>query len=281
MGTANVYMSKKQSLFTFTDYKRYLVAALEERAQREKGQRLKLAKHLNCRASFVSQVLNGSQHLSLEQALLACQFLGLSESEVRFFLVLVNYGRSGTVALRKFYESEIKKNIKENTLIKNRVAAKRSLSELDQAKYYRSWVYAAIHMIVSIPKYRTQDAIAQGLGLPLPLVADCVEYLIEIGLLQKNGFQITQGERNLLIGADSPFHSRHQSNWRFKAIQSLDLVTPRDLHYSGVITCGLEDQTRVREILVETIKEIRELVQKSKDETLAVYNIDLFELIRA
>lgn len=63
-------------------------------------------------------------------------------------------------------------------------------------------------------------------------------------------------------------------------MKSLDQPLASDLHYSGVITCSNQDLEKIREILIEAIQSIRNLVKDSKDETLAVYNIDLFGLLK-
>lgn len=188
------------SVFSYKDYKIYLSRVLEERSQIHKGQRLRLAEFLNCRPSYVSQVLNGDLHLSPEQAFAVNKFLGLTETESRFFLSLVHYARAGSQDLKKYHDMEIKKQLDDHALVKNRVQSNRSLSEMDQAKYYKSWILAAIHMIVSIPEYRKREKIADALGLPQKTVNEAVEFLLNIGMLKETSSQLEQGERSLLIG---------------------------------------------------------------------------------
>lgn len=272
-------MKSQKSLFQSQNYKEYVITTLEENAITQKGQRLRLAKHLNCNASYISQVFNEHQHLTPEQAMATSDFLGHSDTESRYFLNLVLMERAGSVKLKNYYKLELEKLRSEQLTVRNRIKANRTLSTEDQAKYYRVWYYAAIHMIVALSNFRKREAIAKALKLPLAKVRQSVEFLISTGLLKEKNSELFQGENNILIGTDSPFLIRHQTNWRMRALQELDNQKSDHLHYSSVITCSNSDLSTIKEIMIKAIQEIRETIKKSPDETLAVYNLDLFRVL--
>ncbi|MCM2279538.1 MAG: TIGR02147 family protein [Oligoflexia bacterium] len=272
-------MKSRDTVFDFKDYKEYLSFKLEERAALEKGQRIRLAAKLNCKPSFISQVLSGPLDLSPEHAQSANEFLGHSNAEAKFFLALVLHARAGTPSLRKHYQEEIQVLRGEHLLVINRVEFKRTLNEMEQARYYSAWHYAAIHVLVSINRLRTAEKIAVALSLPLRTVNETVEFLVEIGLLNQRDGELSQGETSLFLGADSPYIARHHLNWRLQAIRSLDRIQDIDLHYSGVVTLSREDVDRIREILVKAIQKVRQTVTQSKDETLYSYTLDFFGLL--
>lgn len=274
-------MKEKYSIFEYRDYKIYLIKLLDQRSLTERGPRTKFAEYLGCRPSYISAILKEHQDLSPEQAQAANEFIGHTPNEAEYFLTLVLYARAGTQSLKKIYSDKLKKMLEHNLQIRNRVQKGRSLSEAEQARYYSAWYFAAIHMVVSIAAFRTKESIAVALKLPHKTVSEAVEFLLAIGVLKVFDSQLKQGETNLFIGTDSPFLSRHQLNWRTAAIRALDELNTKNLHYSGVITCSLEDSEKIRECMVETIQDIRKLVQASKDETLMVYNLDLFELLKS
>lgn len=273
-------MKAIKPLLQANDYKEYLINILNENAKTLKGQRIRLAQHLKCNPSYISQVLNEHQHLTPEQALATSQFLGHTEAEGRYFLNLVLLARSGTQELKMHYKNELEKLKADHLLVKNRIKANRQLSPSDQAQYYKVWYHAAIHMIVSLPAYRKKERIAEALKLPLRTVNQSVEFLMSVGLLKLKNAELQQGENNLLIGADSPFLIRHQTNWRVRALQELDDQKGDHLHYSGVITCSKSDLVAIREIMISAIQQIRATVKDSTDETLAVYNLDLFQILQ-
>lgn len=274
-------MKQKFDVFEYKDYKDYINKALEQRTAAERGQKTKFAERLGCRPSYISSILNEHQHLSPEQAQAANEFFGHTESESDYFLALVLHARAGTVSLRKLYSEKLKQQLESHMQIRNRVQEKkRVLSEKEQARYYSAWYFAAIHMIVSLPQFRTREKIEKALSLPAKTVGQVVEFLLDIGVLKTVGSELRQGETNLFLGTDSPFLSRHLLNWRTQAIRSLDTPLEQDVHYSGVITCGREDAAKVRELMVTTIQEIRKLIQASKvDDSLMAYNLDLFSIL--
>jgi uncharacterized protein (TIGR02147 family) len=270
----------KINVFDFKDYKLYLVAILELKSQTQKGQKSKLSQFIGVNPAYLSQILNADTNLSPEQAQATNAFLSHTPQEARYFLNLVLFGRAGTKDLKDYYEQELKEQRQARLILKNRVKSNRTLTETAQAQYYSSWYYAAIHVAVSLAKLRNKEQIALALGLPPLTVNAALEFLVQIGLLKVHGNDYRQGEVNLYLGSDSSFITKHHTNWRMKAIQSLDNIHPDDLHYSGVITCSVEDLAEIREIMVRSIESIRERVKKSKDETLNVYNFDLFSLIK-
>jgi len=74
-------------IFSFSkdDYRDYVASFLD--SQESKERRTDLAKFLGCQNSFVSQVLTGRAHFSLEHAVRISNFLGHSVDERTFFYV--------------------------------------------------------------------------------------------------------------------------------------------------------------------------------------------------
>lgn len=269
----------KGSVFDFKDYKAYLNSTLEHRALQKKGQRSKLAEFIGCKPAYLSQVFNGVTDLSAEQAQATNIYLSHTVTEARYFLNLVLLSRAGTRELRSYYDEELKQQRQERLVIKNRVQINRTLNETDQARYYSSWYFAAIHVAVSLPHLRSKEQLAEALSLPQATVNQVLEFLVQMGVLKLRGNEYSQGEINLFLGTDSNFINKHHSNWRIKAVQSLDQPKENDLHFSGVITCSTEDAIKIKETMIKTVQKIRETVRASKDETLHVYALDLFSLL--
>lgn len=269
----------QKALFDYKDYKTYLSETLEYRAQKEKGQRSRLAEFIGCQPAYLSQVLNGNADLSLEQADSASRFLDHSAQEARFFLFMVLRERAGTKDLKDVFQRDLDSLEKERFNLKNRIKTRRTLSEKDQARYYSSWHYAAIHVLVSLPGFRSKLAIKKALHISSRIMNEAFDFLVSIGLLHIEGNEVVQGETSLHLHQDSPFIQKHHANWRMKALQSLEQSKETDLHYSSVITCSQKDLSQVKEIFIRAVQEIRALIKDSKDETMASYAIDVIDLI--
>ena len=72
--------------------------------------------------------------------------------------------------------------------------------------------------------------------------------------------------------------AQHHTHWRMKAIQSLDSEKPEHLHYSSAVTVARADIPAVRKILLSAIEQVRKIVKDSKEDSLYVYCLDLFEV---
>jgi hypothetical protein len=112
-------------------------------------------------------------------------------------------------------------------------------------------------------------------------VNEAVEFLLATGLIKESRGKLVRGEREILLGTDSPFLINHQTHWRLKALQALERQAPDSLHYSTVLTCSQSDLSAIREILMRAIQETWPVIKESKDETMAVVNLDLFRLLRS
>ncbi|MGK5089360.1 TIGR02147 family protein, partial [Bdellovibrionota bacterium FG-2] len=150
------------SIFEFTDYKRYLTEVDEARPR---GFRKALAQATQCQTAYISHVLNGSGHFNLEQAEATARFLEMGRDETRFFLMLVEYNRAGTPSLRRVLSEQMDEMRERHLSLRKRVGIQATLSRENQAAYYSSWHYAAVHMAVTVPSLRTRSALGRALRL--------------------------------------------------------------------------------------------------------------------
>jgi uncharacterized protein (TIGR02147 family) len=268
-------MSK--SPFEFTDYKKFLLHPFDTTGK-ARGSRSKLAKALGCQTAFISQVLNGPIHFSLEHAIKICEFLGLSEDESHYFILLVHLGRAGNQALRKYYQSQIDEILHRRQVVRERIRVRQGMSKDDQATYYSTWHYAAIHVLLSVPRFQSPSAIAERLKLPFAMVSDCLEFLVSIGLAARQGENFRIGEKRIHLPSGSPLISKHHINWRMKAIQSFELPASNDLHYSSVISLSEKDARQIRSILLDSIEKAEPILKQSNEEAIFGMSMDFFRI---
>lgn len=266
----------KKTLFDHLDYKTYLNEHILDSPSKGRGMKLKIAEHLNCQSAFVSQVLNGIPHFSLEQGVKLNLFLGHTKEEARFFLLLLQLERAGTKELREYFLEEIKDILNKRSEIKNRIDIKKSLKPVDQQTYYSTWHYAAIHMLLSIPEFQTPEKIVQRLNLGREKVIEILDFLENTGLAVKKGGYYEIGVTRIHLHKDSPQIQRHHTNWRLRAIDSIDNNLGQDLHYSSLVSMSSKDVPAVREILLKAIEDCRKVIKVSKEEEIQAICIDLF-----
>lgn len=267
----------KESVFEFSSYKSYLEAKTGAEGTR-KGVKASMAKALSCQPTYISQVLHGKAHLSLEQAEILNGFFSHSKEEGFFFLLLIQKDRSGTKSLRDFFQEQLDEALRKRLVLTKRLGPKETLSEIHQATYYSSWIYSTIHIALSIPELRTREALAEYLSLPLRKITETLDFLQLIGLVKatKNGFEVTNA--HVRLGNDSKNILKHHTNWRLQAAESLDREQLTDLHYSGVVSLSRSDVIKIKNLLLDVVKDSQAVIKDSKEEELCSMVIDFFSL---
>ncbi len=270
---------KAISVFEFDAYKAFIKAWIASRPGHGRGEKSKIAAAVRCHSAYISQVLEHSAQLSLEQASDLAEYMGLGAQEARFFLLLIQRDRAGTKALRKHFEAPIQEILKARTLLRNRLGASQTLKESDQATYYSSWLYAAAHMAISLPLFQTREALAKRLGIPQSRAAEVLAFLAHVGLAIEEGGRFRPGTASIYLPENSPLVSKHHGNWRLQALRSMDDPHMHDIHYSSVATLNQKDLPKVRAVLVKAIEEIRAVIKASTEEDIVFcYDLDAFRV---
>jgi uncharacterized protein (TIGR02147 family) len=268
------------NIYEFADYKSFIKHLETQRAHLIRGFRSRLAEEIGCNSGFVSQVLNTSAHFSLEQGLRIARYLRLSSDEEKFFLQLIEYARAGTPALREYFKNSLEEFRTQHLEIKGRVKQQITLTPDAQAIYYSQWYYAAIHMLITIPKIKTVADITKALNLKTSIVEKAVSFLLSSGLLVEKNGDLAAGPAYLHLERNSPLISKHHSNWRMVAIQSLENDERGDVHYSTVSSLSEKDVEILREKIIQNIEDyVKTVSQSSKEETLYCFNLDFFKVL--
>lgn len=267
-----------KTIFEYTDYKIYLIEKIHSLPSKGRGVKLKIAEFLNCQNTYISQILNGEPHFNLEQGVKLNQFFDHSKAEGKYFLNLLHFSRASTDDLRDYYQEELNDIALKNSDLKKRTNIKTGLKEKDQDIYYSSWLYSAVHILVTIKDFRTPQSIARKLNLSRDKTIEILDFLSATGLLTKEGNNYFSGQTRIHLGKDSVHIQKHHTNWRVKAINSIDLNLEKDLHFSNVVSMGGKDIAIVREIFIKAIAEARAIIKDSPEEKLQSICVDFFEV---
>jgi uncharacterized protein (TIGR02147 family) len=271
---------KIKSIFEFQAYREFLVDRCGP-SSRRLGVKRALAVALRCQPTYISQILQGRAELSLEQAYAAGEYFGFTNAELQYFLLLAQHARAGTPKLRKHFERDIERVQAERMTFEGRLPNKATLSREDQATYYGSWHFGAVHMALTLPEMTSADQIARLLGIPRTRVQGALEFLLGTGLARKEGDAWRVGESRIFLGNSSENIIRHHANWRTRALESLDRESTRDTHYSAVVTLSREDVLKLKERILAFVQESVQMIRKSKEEELCAFTIDFFSLGRS
>lgn len=167
----------KLSLFDFNNYKSFLNDLIDSYPKAGRGVRKALSQAIGCQIAYITHVLSGESHFSLEQAEAATRFFSLNKDETEFFILLVQSNRAGTANLKKFFEPMIEEKRQKNLLLKNRLKIKETLPEKDQSIYYSNWQYAATHMLLTLPDCNSPNRISEKLKVTPKRALEILEFL--------------------------------------------------------------------------------------------------------
>jgi uncharacterized protein (TIGR02147 family) len=268
-----------KNIFDFRDYKAYLNHVLSQMPSRGHGLRSRFAKHLRVQPGYISQVLNSGAHFSPEQAEDLNHFLNHTEEESDYFLLLVQLNRAGSVPLKQRIQKQMDLVLSRRADLQTRVQIKKRLSIDEQSRYYSSWQFAAVHILTTIPRFRTPDSISQALGLSTRRTKIVIEELTKIGLLEKKGQEFHPGETLLYLSNEAALISKHHCNWRVRALEALEEINDENLHFSVVTSISKEDRRKLRNFLAGAVEDFMKVVKSSSEEELHALNIDFFNLL--
>ena len=264
-------------IFEFLNYRDYLKSKLGEKGART-GQKKALSEHLKVHTTLVSQIVLGKAELSLEQAEGANAFFGHSPDESEYFMLLVLKQRAGTQALESRWKQKIDQMRSQYLNIGKRIEPEAEIDPRDQAKFYSSYLYGAIHALVSIKQFQTAEALAELLNRSLKDINERLAFLIKLGLvIEKNG-RLSYGPQHIHLSSDSFLIKQHHNNWRLQAMQSLEDPAKNDLHYSAALTLSREDAYKIKDSLIQNLQQNVKVISESKEEVAYVYCMDFFAL---
>lgn len=265
------------SVFDFEDYKDYLAERLPTQGA-ERGARARLAEKLRCQPAFVSQVLVGRNHFSLEHAAVIDDFLAHSDMESQYFMLLVHQGRAGSQSLQRYYGDQLSEIQLERAKISERVSAQPAISKEESHRYYSTWYYAAIHVLLTIPGMGDKRVIAERLGLSLVVVSEALEFLVAQGLAVENEGIFKTSSTRVHLGNDSSMIHKHHTNWRIRSLNSLDSKDPINLHYSGPISISRKNAEKLRGQILQFIESLEPMLAENTEEELYGVVFDLFKV---
>ncbi len=268
----------KIDVLNYKKYKKYLYDKIESEGKALKGLRLKLANHIGCQPSYLSQVINGNPHFTLEQAQLINTFFLHNKTETKYFLLLVQHERAGTKELKYFFAQQIEEVLDSKFDLKKRLPDTEDIPDQAKHRYYSAWYYSVIHMILSMPECQEVNFIANRLHLPPQLVKDVIQFLEDTGLikLEKNIYELTK--KRIHLERDSVFIHQHHINWRSQTLQSVEKNLPTDMHYSITFTLAEKDFPKIKEVFLKAIESANAIISPSKNEDVYAITLDVFNV---
>lgn len=265
-------------IFEHNNYLDYIESYIKKLPYRGRGFRASMAAHLNCKTSFISQVMNGSHNLSVEQAFLLNSLFKHSENEGAYFLNLVQWARAGNKGLKDYYKKEAEKIRNEALRLKNKFDANTVKTQADEFKYFSSADFSYVHILTTIPEFQTKEALLNKLKMNPNYLDKILDYLMSLGYVVYKKGRYLPGPAILHLPDDSAIIATHHSNWRIQAIKSCQSPEASDFHYSSVISIAEKDFFTIKAMMIKHLEEYRSIINPSVSEKPYSLCFDFYEL---
>lgn len=266
-----------KSIFEYKDYVAYLTDKLGGEGTRT-GMRKGLAERIAVHSTYISQVMNRRADFSLEQAESTNEYLNHTETEGEYFLLLVLRARAGTSKLRQRFEEQLDQLRARQLNIKHKLGHSEEISAEDRERYYSTYLYSALHVLMSIPEYSTAEKAAEVLRLPISQIKEALEFLEKLGIVTWSGSRYKDGKTKIHLGQDIAAVSKLHTNWRLHVLNNLQNMKKDDIHYSGCVSLSHSDVAVLKQRMVEHLKQYIDVIAASKEETAYVLNLDFYQL---
>lgn len=266
-----------KEIFDYPDYRDFLSEYIHSLPKKGRGFKKDLAEYLLCQTTHISQVLSKKTNLTLEQGVRVIDFVHLTEEEKKFFMILLNQTRAGSVSLKEFYESERLDFIQRRKRLKEKLDKKYFLDQNQINKYYSTWFYPAIHVLLSVPEFQFPQALIDYLSLPENKILEALNFLIETGLAAKKGEKYVLGKATLeKPEKNSDSYKSFLKNWRNQAIISTDIGKKQNFHNSIIFSISKNDAEKIKNQIEDFLKDVDRIIPDSKEEEVKVLSIDFF-----
>lgn len=264
-----------KNIFEFSSFRDFLTELVGPKNKRS-GAKGQIASALKCQSSYISRVLSGLADLSLEQADSLATYLNLIPDERDFLLLLLSKDRAGSHSLKQHFSKKIDLLLKNQQSVREKLKVQENLAEKYQAKYYSAFKYLAIHVACTIVQLRTPAALAKQFKLEIEDVMEALEFLTGAGLLLKTGDEYSCTLRSIFVDKSNPLILGYHSNIRLRAIDSVKENRDTSLHYSAVATLSEKDFVRIKERLLNEIRDAVNVIKDSNEEKVCALAVDFF-----
>lgn len=267
----------KTNIFEYNNYKEFVNSHIESLPQKGRGFYRKLALHLNINSVMISQIFKGARDLTPEQALQISELLGMDDLSTDYFILLVQKERSSHYTFQKRLEEKLTKLKNQSLELKNKLTNEKELSEKSKLEFYSNWFYSGVRLASSIESLDSSEKIASRLNLPLSIVNQVINFLLENELCILDGKKLRMGPQRTHMGSDTLIASKFLLNWRIKGLNRIESFSKDELFYSAPMALSENLRLEIRKEIADVISRLTEKVVKSESETLSCLNIDWFK----
>lgn len=266
----------RSNIFEYANYIDFIKGWIQEKGH---GSKTLIAQAAEIQTAYLSLIIKGEAHFSLEQSLKLKNLFEMNNAEIEFFLLLLQKEKAGTQELKSFFLGQIQSIQLKRQDLRERIESQIELSLESKIKYFSHWKYAAIHTALLNEKWRTVKSLEKTFQISSEVVIEALEFLISLNLIKKNHSEYLVDNFRIHIPNDSEVINLHHQNWRLEGLRSLQNFKKNDLHFSSIFSLSESDAVELKKKLLGLLEEFDKKIKSSKDEVLYSLGLDWFEYL--
>lgn len=267
----------KINLFQFSSYKSAMKHLL--RGKEHRGALSRAAEAIGCQRSYLSRVMNSKVQLTPDQAYLLARHWSITGLQAEYFQALVELERASDRHYRDAVQARIDQMRKAHESLTEKL--KRPLPNIQseqQALYFSSWVWSALHFLTSSPECQTVARLSARLGLPDAVVISYLEQLEKMGMVRRDHQRWIYGGGHFHLPSNSPYTVMQHQNWRSRAVIDSQNSNSGGIHYTNIQTISQEDFRRTKALFLDFIDDCKSIFDPSEPGTAIAMTCDFFEI---
>lgn len=271
------------TIFRFNDYRDAIAHLISSSKKNDtKLSYSEMADFIRVQKGYISRVLKKEAHLSTDQLYLTSEYLKLSDEQLDFLLLLLEYNRSALAQRKKILRQRVHDIQSQHRDTRNHLKADMLNPEdvSHYGRYYLDPYTPLVHTFLSIPYYAKQtSALAVKLGLSEKRLNQIIQVLIELKIIaldkSKSAFKIIRDHMQLV--ADSPLNLPYQIFQRTNAIHKIQTQSLEDRFiFSVTFSADEKSKTEIHEAFLKFLSEAEKIVKSSEASEVYQINFDLF-----
>lgn len=267
----------KSSIYTYSNYEDYFSDVIEAHSE-DRGYKTRLAQAVNVHPSYITRISKGVVYMTPDQAASVARFWGFDADESEYLLWLVLKSRTGDENMKQLADQKMNRIKLDRNEIGHQLSD-RDKPNMDQALYYTSWMYSAVHMLLSLPQKLSVKQLSQRLSVSEADVQQVVDNLVQMNFAEKKEGYYKSLQTNIHLSNANWISRISHQNWRVCTAERAGRAqSAQDFKYTAVHSISKKDFEKLQRMIKEFVLETDRMVRPSPEETVCVMCVDLFEL---
>lgn len=237
----------------------------------------KLAAHCRIQRTYLSKVLNHDVNLNSDQLHLACQYLGMNDTEINYTFSLFEAERTVLLDRKEHFQNQAQKIRAKMISTEHHLLAKSAQeSNASELAFYMDPIAQIILLMMTIPNFaKDETLIAKSLKLTRDQLNTKIDLLLKANYLIKKGNTWKVLKEHVHLPRSSDLFSTYAVMQRLALVEKIKQgLNQNDYSFSVLFSADKKTRIQVQEKLFSFLKEVEIIVREAPAKDVYQLNLD-------